>query len=137
MSLEQDIIRILAEYTDSLFGGNKDRAARSLGVQPPTFWRWLKGKNIPKIESLVQPFNILKARIVLPTDAPSLLGQSEDIYKRNLELEKENLELKSRIAELNEYRIKWEGHLETVRAQSSADFGPKVKVYDSSKEETA
>lgn len=106
MSLEQDIIRILAEYTDSLFGGNKDRAARSLGVQPPTFWRWLKGKNIPKIESLVQPFNILKARIVLPTDAPSLLGQSEDIYKRNLELEKENLELKSRIAELNEYRIK-------------------------------
>ena len=67
MSLEQDIIRILAEYTDTLFGGNKDRAARSLGVQPPTFWRWLNGKNIPKMESLVQPFNILKAKILLPS----------------------------------------------------------------------
>ena len=90
MSLEQDIIRILAEYTDTLFGGNKDRAARSLGVQPPTFWRWLNGKNIPKMESLVQPFNILKAKILLPSDVSTETNQLQDIYKRNLELEKEN-----------------------------------------------
>ena len=92
MSLEQDIIRILAEYTDTLFGGNKDRAARSLGVQPPTFWRWLNGKNIPKMESLVQPFNILKAKILLPSDVSTETNQLQDIYKRNLELEKENNE---------------------------------------------
>lgn len=118
MSLEQDIIRILAEYTDTLFGGNKDRAARSLGVQPPTFWRWLNGKNIPKMESLVQPFNILKAKILLPSDVSTETNQLQDIYKRNLELEKENIELKAQVEELKAYRIKWEGHLESLRAQS-------------------
>ncbi len=121
MSLEQDIIRILAEYTDTLFGGNKDRAARSLGVQPPTFWRWLNGKNIPKMESLVQPFNILKAKIVLPSDASTETNQFHDIYQRNLKLEKENIELKAQVEELKAYKIKWEGHLETVRAQSGVD----------------
>ena len=121
MSLEQDIIRILAEYTDTLFGGNKDRAARSLGVQPPTFWRWLNGKNIPKMESLVQPFNILKAKILLPSDVSTETNQLQDIYQRNLELEKENIELKAQVEELKAYRIKWEGHLETVRAQSGKD----------------
>ena len=121
MSLEQDIIRILAEYTDTLFGGNKDRAARSLGVQPPTFWRWLNGKNIPKMESLVQPFNILKAKILLPSDVSTETNQLQDISQRNLELEKENIELKAQVEELKAYRIKWEGHLETVRAQSGKD----------------
>lgn len=121
MSLEQDIIRILAEYTDTLFGGNKDRAARSLGVQPPTFWRWLNGKNIPKMESLVQPFNILKAKILLPSDVSTETNQLQDIYKRNLELEKENIELKTQVEELKAYRIKWEGHLESLRAQSGTD----------------
>ena len=121
MSLEQDIIRILAEYTDTLFGGNKDRAARSLGVQPPTFWRWLNGKNIPKMESLVQPFNILKAKILLPSDVSTETNQLQDIYQRNLELEKENIELKAQVEELKAYRIKWEGPLETVRAQSGKD----------------
>ena len=121
MSLEQDIIRILAEYTDTLFGGNKDRAARSLGVQPPTFWRWLNGKNIPKMESLVQPFNILKAKILLPSDVSTETNQIQDIYKRNLELEKENIELKAQVEELKAYRIKWEGHLESLRAQSGVD----------------
>ena len=121
MSLEQDIIRILAEYTDTLVGGNKDRAARSLGVQPPTFWRWLNGKNIPKMESLVQPFNILKAKILLPSDVSTETNQLQDIYQRNLELEKENIELKAQVEELKAYRIKWEGHLETVRAQSGKD----------------
>ena len=121
MSLEQDIIRILAEYTDTLFGGNKDRAARSLGVQPPTFWRWLNGKNIPKMESLVQPFNILKAKILLPSDVSTETNQLQDIYKRNLELEKENIELKAQVEELKAYRIKWEGHLESHRAQSGVD----------------
>ena len=121
MSLEQDIIRILAEYTDTLFGGNKDRAARSLGVQPPTFWRWLNGKNIPKMESLVQPFNILKAKILLPSDVSTETNQLQDIYKRNLELEKENIELKAQVEDLKAYRIKWEGHLESLRAQSGVD----------------
>lgn len=121
MSLEQDIIRILAEYTDTLFGVNKDRAARSLGVQPPTFWRWLNGKNIPKMESLVQPFNILKAKILLPSDVSTETNQLQDIYKRNLELEKENIELKAQVEELKAYRIKWEGHLESLRAQSGVD----------------
>ena len=121
MSLEQDIIRILAEYTDTLFGGNKDRAARSLGVQPPTFWRWLNGTNIPKMESLVQPFNILKAKILLPSDVSTETNQLQDIYKRNLELEKENIELKAQVEELKAYRIKWEGHLESLRAQSGVD----------------
>ena len=121
MSLEQDIIRILTEYTDTLFGGNKDRAARSLGVQPPTFWRWLNGKNIPKMESLVQPFNILKAKILLPSDVSTETNQLQDIYKRNLELEKENIELKAQVEELKAYRIKWEGHLESLRAQSGVD----------------
>lgn len=121
MSLEQDIIRILAEYTDTLFGGNKNRAARSLGVQPPTFWRWLNGKNIPKMESLVQPFNILKAKILLPSDVSTETNQLQDIYKRNLELEKENIELKAQVEELKAYRIKWEGHLESLRAQSGVD----------------
>ena len=121
MSLEQDIIRILAEYTDTLFGGNKDRAARSLGVQPPTFWRWLNGKNIPKMESLVQPYNILKAKILLPSDVSTETNQLQDIYKRNLELEKENIELKAQVEELKAYRIKWEGHLESLRAQSGVD----------------
>ena len=121
MSLEQDIIRILAEYTDTLFGGNKDRAARSLGVQPPTFWRWLNGKNIPKMESLVQPFNILKAKILLPSDVSTETNQLQDIYKRNLELEKENIELKAQVEGLKAYRIKWEGHLESLRAQSGVD----------------
>ena len=38
-----------------------------------------------------------------------------------LELEKENIELKAQVEELKAYRIKWEGHLESLRAQSGVD----------------
>ena len=73
------------------------------------------------MESLVQPFNILKAKILLPSDVSTETNQLQDIYKRNLELEKENIELKAQVEELKAYRIKWEGHLESLRAQSGVD----------------
>ena len=39
----------------------------------------------------------------------------------SVELEKENIELKAQVEELKAYRIKWEGHLESLRAQSGVD----------------
>ena len=119
MSLEQDIIRILTEYTNTVFDGNKDRAAKSLGVQAPTFWRWLKGKHIPKIESLIQPFNILNARIFLPGDLPDIDQTQKELLRRISELEKENSILKIKNEKLNEYRIKWEGYIESIQAKNS------------------
>ena len=88
MSLEQDIIRILAEYTDTLFGGNKDRAARSLGVQPPTFWRWLSSKKHSQNGKPRQPFNILKAKILLPSDVSTETNQLQISTNGTLNLKK-------------------------------------------------
>ena len=42
MSLKEDIQNILRKYKDTIHGGNNERAARALGVNAPTFWRWLE-----------------------------------------------------------------------------------------------
>lgn len=52
MSMKEDIISILVEYRDKIHDGNTDLAAKALGVNAPTLWRWLNGKNVPKVESL-------------------------------------------------------------------------------------
>ena len=64
--MKEDIIGILVEYRDKIHEGNTDRAAKALGVNVPTLWRWINGKNVPKVQSLSTAFDTLDARIVLP-----------------------------------------------------------------------
>lgn len=82
MSLEKDIIQLLERFRDTQCAGKAYKAAEHLGVPPATFSRWITGTNLPKVESLILPFERLNARIVL--------GESED-----------NEDLKKQVEELN------------------------------------
>lgn len=104
MSMKEDIISILTEYRDRLYEGNSDQAARSLGVNPPTFWRWLNGVNVPKVDTISKAFDRINARIVLP---------GKDGVAEHQELEK----LRGKVEELT--RI-CENQQETIAAQKES-----------------
>lgn len=93
--MKEDIIKILLEYRDRIYDGNSDQAAKSLGVNPPTFWRWLNGKNIPKVESISRAFDMLNATIVLPGKEEPLSNvrdrELEELRKENASLQRENV----------------------------------------------
>ncbi len=67
MGFKDDAIRILIEYRDKVHGGNYSAAANALGIQPPTFWRWLNGGQLPRLTSLSIAFDALNARVSLPS----------------------------------------------------------------------
>ena len=66
MGFKDDAIRILTEYRDKVHGGNYSAAANALGIQPPTFWRWLNGGQLPRLTSLSLAFDALNAKVSLP-----------------------------------------------------------------------
>ncbi|MDR2488748.1 MAG: hypothetical protein LBD42_04575 [Desulfovibrio sp.] len=65
MSLEKEIIQLLERFRDTQCGGKANRAAEYLGVTAATFSRWVTGTHLPKIESLIMPFERLNARIII------------------------------------------------------------------------
>lgn len=67
MSLEDDVVKILIEYRTRYFDGNNAEAAKALGVNAPTLWRWIERENVPRINSLTKAFNALGARVVIPS----------------------------------------------------------------------
>ena len=87
MSMKEDIISILVEYRDKIHEGNTDRAAKALGVNVPTLWRWLNGKNTPKVQSLSTAFDTLDARIVLPGKeelSPNVRDYEMELLKKDV-----------------------------------------------------
>ena len=79
MSLKEDIQNILRKYKDTIHGGNNERAAKALGVNAPTFWRWLSGKNVPRVETLEPVFEALHATITLPEREPEHQDLARDV----------------------------------------------------------
>lgn len=63
MNIHQDIIKALERFRDKTHNGHAEKAANALGITPPTLSRWLSGKHIPKLESLLPAFEALNARL--------------------------------------------------------------------------
>ena len=122
MTFSEDIKKVLLQIVEDC-EGNKAAAAKRLGVNPVTFWMWITGERDP-----------VKPAISSAIDASGayLVFRGEDLKKaHNFD------ESNKKIEELKIYKHKWEGHLETVRAQSSSAPSPQLKGYDSSKIDTA
>lgn len=106
--MKEDIILILKEYRDRVHNGNSDQAAKALGVNPPTFWRWINGKNTPKVETLSLAFDRLEARIYLPGEG--IPGQ-QDMLKK-IQIENDNLRKNLKKAE--DERLRLEGEIRAL-----------------------
>jgi transcriptional regulator with XRE-family HTH domain len=103
MSLEKEVKQLFKHFRDAQFGGKNSLAAEFLGVTEPTFSRWVNGVHIPKIETLIIPFERLNARIVI--------GDSAE----NEALERKCRELESKLKDLQELL---EAKNEVIRLQA-------------------
>lgn len=132
MGIENDIQKLFSKVLDQ-YGGNKSAAAEALGVNNVTFWGWVTGKrslNPVLCGAIDKAGGILLIPGELPTPTPQPEPNIQFLNKRIEELEK-------KVEELRDYKAKWEGHLELVRAQSGVSSAPKFKEYDCSRGETA
>lgn len=84
MDIKDDLMRILVQYRDRQHGGNSAEAAAALGVSPPTLWRWLNGKSLPKIETLLPVFQALGARIHVPGEVVERPATEDSALKEHL-----------------------------------------------------
>lgn len=78
------------------------------GLNPPTFWRWINGKNTPKVETLSLAFDRLEARIYLPGEG--IPGQ-QDMLKK-IQIENDNLRKNLKKAE--DERLRLEGEIRAL-----------------------
>lgn len=112
MRLEEEIKKILKRFRDTKCGGKGKIAAQFLGVTEPTFSRWVNDGSIPKIQTLIVPFERLNARIVTSED-------DDDLRARLAEKERENLALRLRAESAereNALLVKLLGQAEEIRA---------------------
>lgn len=100
MSLEREIIQLLESFRDIYCGGKAKKAAEYLGVPPSTFSRWITGANLPKVETLIIPFERMNARIIVTGNS----GENEILERKCHELEME-IECLQKILETKEELI--------------------------------
>lgn len=118
MGIENDIQKLFSKVVDK-YNGNKAAAAESLGVNPVTFWGWVTGKrslNPVLCGAIDKAGGILLVPGASPPDhtPPNAAQDIQALTKQIVELEKQ-------IEYLKVYKNKWEGHIETIRAQNGAD----------------
>ena len=123
MGIAQDILTLFQGVIDS-YDGSCRAAAANLGINNVTLWNWVTGKRSLN-DTLCKAIDRAGGVLLLPGDARS--QQGGDLSQRLEELEKENMALRERVAELTRYQAMWEGHIETVKAQSGA-FSESKKV---------
>ena len=125
MGIENDIQKLFSKILEQ-YGGNKSAAAEALGVNNVTFWGWVTGK---RSLNPVLCGAIDKAGGILLIPGESLHTTSMHQPESSVQLNKRIEELEKKVEELRDYKAKWEGHLETVRAQSG-DFEKKIAQND-------
>lgn len=128
MGMENDIQKLFSQILDQ-YGGNKSAAAEALGVNNVTFWGWVTGKRslnsvlcgaIDKAGGIL----LIPGEVSRPASrqAPSSQsGTNEEMRQLNQKIK----ELEKKVEELRDYKAKWEGHLELVRAQSGLSGNEK------------
>lgn len=129
MTFSEDIKKILLQIVEDC-EGNKAAAAKRLGVNPVTFWMWITGERDPVKPAISSAIDASGAYLVFRGEDSKKSNNLKELNDKIEELEKE-------IEELKIYRYKWEGHLETVRAQSENNSTPKLKESKFSSQETA
>ena len=129
MTFSEDIKKVLLQIVEDC-EGNKAAAAKRLGVNPVTFWMWITGERDPVKPAISSAIDASGAYLVFRGED---LKKAHNFDESNIIIE----ELERLVEELKIFKLKWEGHLETVRAQSSSAPSPQLKGYESSKIDTA
>ena len=119
MGIENDIQKLFSKVVDK-YDGNKAAAAESLGVNTVTFWGWVTGKR--SLNSVLCGAIDKAGGILLVPGAPPPDTTPPNAAQDIQTLTKQIKELEKQIEELKVYKNKWEGHIETIRAQNGADI---------------
>lgn len=122
MGIENDIQKLFSKILEQ-YGGNKSAAAEALGVNNVTFWGWVTGKR--SLNSvLCGAIDKAGGILLVPGETARPVPQqpkTEDPHQLNQRIK----ELEKKVEELRDYKAKWEGHLELVRAQSGLSGNEK------------
>lgn len=120
MGIEQDIKKLFSKVLDK-YEGNKSAAAENLGVNNVTFWGWITGKrNLNSV--LCKAIDNAGGILLIPGEKHEHIASDTDtLREKNIELTKRIEELEKEKAALIVFKIKWEGHIEELRAQSGAN----------------
>lgn len=134
MGMAESISKLFMQLVER-HGGNKADAARSLGVDPTTFWNWASGKRSFN-PALCQAIDRAGGILLIPGDSVPASGETKPqaaprpqgaASDRISELEAQVKELEAQVRALEIYKHKWEGHIEAVRAQGSGLSMPVEK----------
>ena len=119
MGIENDIEKLFSKVVDN-YDGNKAAAAEALGVNTVTFWGWVTGKR--SLNSvLCGAIDKAGGILLVPGESnsdPTSSNTAQNVQNFTKQIE----ELEKQVEELKIYKNKWEGHLETIRAQSGVDI---------------
>ena len=126
MRFEKDFNNIISHFLEK-HGGNKAATAESLGVNPVTFWKWLKKGN-PISEALSTAIDNSGAYLILPWEKRAEdNGQGsteEELSARVLEMEQQIESLTRERAALQGEVRALERMLEKVLAPQSQQSSP-------------
>lgn len=102
MSIQADIQKLFEKVLQE-HGGNKAAAAASLGVNPVTFWGWVKG-NRKKNEVIFDAIDRAGGKLICPGEAPAYSAPYEldRLKQQNKELQAEIYRQEGAIALLKE-----------------------------------
>lgn len=105
--------------------GNAAKLGECIGINSSMLTRWKTKKRTPSLTSVQPILDYFHARLTCPalskgkaSTVETPLGEGSE----DLQACRERIQfLEARVRELDEYRIKWEGHLEYARAQSGLE----------------
>lgn len=115
MGIEKDIIRLFQKVIDEY--GSARQAAAHLDTNNVTLWNWVTGKRSLN-PALCKAIDKAGGILLIPGER---MPEGEGVPQRIAQLEDENAALKQEVESLKRYQAMWEGHIETVRAQSGME----------------
>ncbi len=130
MSLEKEIKQLLERYRDTQCGGKANKAAESLGVTPATFSRWVTGTSLPKVESLIEPFERLNARIIIGQPETGVDGECSKCQELTRALNEQELSFSKRLLEAKDEIIRLQKELRDETLKNETSNNKQVDIRD-------
>ncbi len=123
MGMAESISKLFMQLVER-HGGNKANAARSLGVDPTTFWNWASGKRSFN-PALCQAIDRAGGILLIPGDSvpagggvkPQTGSLSEGMAQRIAELEAANAKLQAELAAMRSERDEARGEVRALERQ--------------------
>lgn len=115
----QSAVDALRDFCQKKYGGRVNAMVADLGVEVGNgvVYRWFRGDGTPQLKVIGAFMDRIGAKVVVR----GKVGEGGDPELEVKHLRRRVEELEERLREMETYKVKWEGHLETMRALSGTE----------------